>query len=70
MNKEIRSKNTYEKGKIVKILSSSVRITFVKGVEPMEISFDTFLENCFCSDEIKQIINEKKLKCDTSHEIE
>lgn len=59
MNKEIRSKNTYQKGKIVRISPSRVYITFVKEEEPIAITFEQFLNNCWCDAETEQIIREK-----------
>ena len=61
MNKEIRSIKTFQKGKIIRINSNSIDITFVKEEEPIRISFDTFLKFCICDDEIIDIINKKLL---------
>lgn len=58
MNKEIRSKNTYQKGKIVRISPSRVYITFVKEEEPIAITFEQFLNNCWCDVEVEQRIRD------------
>lgn len=66
MNKVIYSKNSYQKGKIIRINENSITITFNKNEAHINISFDTFLENCLCDDEVVEIIKSKQ-SCDASH---
>lgn len=62
MNKEIRSKNTYQKGKILKITSHRVYVSFVKEAAPISITFEQFLKNCWCDVETENYIKELQQK--------
>lgn len=64
---DIRSKNTYEKGQLIKITENSVIVSFVKNnEESISISFEQFLKNCWCDEETEKIIREKMKNVDTS----
>lgn len=63
LNIEIRSKNTYQKGRIINITNDRVIVTFVKEKEPIAITFDTFLKNCMCDEKTRRTI-EKKIEAD------
>lgn len=58
LNQEIRSKNTLNKGKIVGIGLEYIQVSFVKEETPITLSFQQFLDNCFCSDEVEQYVKE------------
>lgn len=62
IGKEIRSKYTYAKGKILGINEKFVIVSFIKEEEPIVLSFDEFKEHCLYDDEVKRIINEKQRK--------
>lgn len=56
---EIRSKNTYQKGKIISITDEHVLVSFIKELEPIKLSFQSFLNNCWCDEETEQLIRNK-----------
>lgn len=56
---DIRSKNTYQKGKLIKITDTYVLVSFVEELETIKLSFKSFLENCWCDVETEQKIREK-----------
>lgn len=67
---EIRSKNTCEKGQLIKITENSVIVSFVKdNQETISISFEQFLKNCWCDEETEKKIREKMENVDTSTNI-
>ena len=54
---EFRSKATYMKGRIVKTSQLHVFVSFNKSNEEcLKLTFDKFLELCYCSDEVKEEI--------------
>lgn len=70
IEKEIRSKKTFMRGKIVGIYKDKVAVTFIKNDEPIYISFESFIKNCMCDEETKEIIlNRIKEKLLSSYEL-
>ncbi len=61
LNQEIRSKNTLVKGKIVGIGLNYIQVSFIKEETPITLTFEQFLNNCFCSDEVEEFVLELKM---------
>ena len=59
LGRTIRSKHTYSKGKILGINEQFVIVTFTEEEAPMVLTYETFLNNCLCDDEVRNKINER-----------
>ena len=64
LGRPIRSKNTFQKGKILGVNDTYVIVTFVEEEVPIPLKFEVFLENCLCEEEVKLEIEELKRKRD------
>lgn len=64
LGRPIRSKNTFQKGKILGVNDTHIIVTFVKEEVPIPLKFEVFLENCLCEEEVSIEIEELKRKRD------
>ena len=64
LGKPIRSKYTYQKGRILGVNDTHIIVTFVEEEVPMPLKFEVFLENCLCEEEVKIKVEELKRKRD------
>ena len=58
--RQIRSKHTYQKGVILGINEKYIIVSFTEEYTPMPLTYDTFLNNCLCDEEVREYLEEQR----------